>query len=105
MAPTMAWALEHLDEPLTVADLAAHAHLSARTFARRFADETSVSPHRWLIQQRVLRAQELLESTDDSIDLVAARCGFGSAANLRTHFQRAVQTSPTRYRNTFRPST
>ena len=74
-------------EPLTVAQLAAHAQMSPRTFARRFPAEVGMSPHRWLVHQRVARAQELLETTTLGIDAVAARAGMGSAANLRHHFR------------------
>ncbi|MGW2712796.1 GlxA family transcriptional regulator, partial [Streptomyces sp. NPDC001356] len=56
-AATRAWALERLDQPLTLADLAGHARMSLRTFARRFGDEVGLSPGRWLIQQRVARAR------------------------------------------------
>lgn len=101
LAPTLDWALDHLAEPLRVADLAAHANTSVRTFARRFRNETGMPPHQWLTRQRVLHAQVLLESTDQSIEAVAAACGFGSAATLRHHFERATRTTPTRYRAGF----
>lgn len=104
LSPTLSWALERLGEPLTVASLAAHASMSPRTFARRFVGEVGVSPHRWLSRQRVLRAQELLEATSLSIEVVASECGLGSAANLRHHFERETQTTPTRYRSAFRGS-
>ena len=101
LASTMAWAVEHLHEPLTVADMADHASMSARTFARRFADDAGSSPHRWLTRQRVLRAQELLETTELDIETVAQRSGVGTAANLRRHFERETRTTPTRYRAQF----
>lgn len=101
LAAAMDWAVEHLAEPLTVADLAERALMSERTFARRFQADTGVSPHRWLTQQRVLRSQHLLETSDLSIDAIAAAAGFGSAANLRHHFERETQTTPSRYRATF----
>lgn len=99
---TLAWALDHLDQSVTVAELAERAHMSARTFARRFRASTGVTPHQWLLRQRVLHAQALLESTDASIERVAHAAGFGSAGALRMHFQRTVGTSPQAYRRTFR---
>jgi transcriptional regulator GlxA family with amidase domain len=99
---TLAWALDHLDEPLSVADLAGRAHMSARTFARRFRATTGATPHQWLLRQRVLHAQALLESTDAPIERVAQAAGFGSAGALRLHFQRSLGTSPQAYRRTFR---
>ena len=95
------WALEHLDEPLTVEVLARRAATSPRTFARRFVAATGTTPLQWLLRQRVLHAQRLLETTDDPIERVAGRCGFGTAAGMRVHFQRQVGTSPMAYRRTF----
>jgi transcriptional regulator GlxA family with amidase domain len=96
------WALERLDAPLTVADLAREACVSPRTFARRFRAETGTTPLQWLLVQRVLRAQQLLESGDASIEEIAGVCGFGDAAALRYHFRRAVGTTPTGYRRAFK---
>jgi transcriptional regulator GlxA family with amidase domain len=102
LGPTLDWALERLEQPLTVADLARHACVSPRTFARRFRSETGTSPIQWLLAQRVLHARELLEADDASIDEVARRCGFAEPAALRYHFRRAVGTTPTAYRRSFR---
>ncbi|QUC58387.1 helix-turn-helix domain-containing protein [Streptomyces sp. A2-16] len=100
-AGTRAWALERLDEPLTLGDLAAHARMSLRTFARRFNDEVGLSPGRWLIQQRVARARHLLESSDLSVDQIAGRVGFATGASLRQHLHAAIGVSPQVYRRTF----
>ncbi|WSL21468.1 helix-turn-helix domain-containing protein [Streptomyces sp. NBC_01283] len=100
-AATRAWALEHLDRPLALRELAAHARMSPRTFARRFQEETGTSPGRWLIQQRVHRARHLLESSDLSIDRVAAEVGFATGTSLRQHLQAAIGVSPQMYRKTF----
>ncbi|MET7689347.1 helix-turn-helix domain-containing protein [Streptomyces sp. NPDC005483] len=100
-AGTRAWALERLDEPLTLGDLAAHARMSLRTFARRFNDEVGMSPGRWLIQQRVVRARHLLESSDLSVDRIAGRVGFATGASLRQHLHAAIGVSPQVYRRTF----
>lgn len=104
LAATRAWALERLHEPLTVRTLAAHALVSERTFARRFSAETGVPVLRWLLAQRVDAARAALEATDASVDEIAARCGFGTAANLRKHFHRHLHTTPTAYRRTFAPA-
>jgi transcriptional regulator GlxA family with amidase domain len=101
LAATREWALGRLGEPLTVRDLAAHAHVSERTFARRFAAETALPPLQWLHAQRVDAARAALETTGASIDDIAHACGFGTAANLRKHFRRSVATTPTAYRRAF----
>lgn len=98
LAATLAWALGRLDEPLTLADLAAHARMSARTLTRRFHDETGMSPLQWLLHQRVERACELLETTSLSMDHVAHRSGLGTADSLRLHLFRRIGTTPTAYR-------
>ena len=104
LASTRAWALGRLADPLTVATLARHAHLSERTFARQFVVETGTTPLRWLVAARVDRARELLETRDWGSDRVAAECGLGTAANLRVHFRRAVGVSPSDYRRAFAAS-
>lgn len=101
-AATRSWALEHLDEPLALADLAAHARMSLRTFVRRFNEEVGLSPGRWLIQQRVARARHLLESSDLSVDQIAGRVGFATGTSLRQHLNAAIGVSPQAYRRTFR---
>ncbi|GAA2328165.1 helix-turn-helix domain-containing protein [Streptomyces kunmingensis] len=101
-AATRAWALEHLDRPLALRELADHARMSQRTFARRFQEETGTSPGRWLIQQRVHRARHLLESTDLPVDRIAAEVGFATGTSLRQHLQAAIGVSPRAYRRTFR---
>jgi transcriptional regulator GlxA family with amidase domain len=102
LGPTLAWARARLDQPLTVADLARHAGLSTRQLARRMRAELQAGPLDWLHQQRIARAQELLERTDAAVEQVAAACGIGTAATLRRHFHRAVGVTPTAYRATFR---
>jgi AraC family transcriptional activator FtrA len=99
---TMAWVQEHLDQPVSVAELADRSAMSRRTFARRFAASTGTTPYQWLLRQRLQLAQRLLETSDLPIDLVAERSGFVTAGNLRKHFGRVVRTTPQSYRNTFR---
>ncbi|KJY47355.1 helix-turn-helix domain-containing protein [Streptomyces sp. A1547] len=96
------WMARHLDEEITVEQLAERAHMSPRTFARRFLQETGTTPYQWVLRQRVLLAQELLEATDDTVDAIAGRSGFGNAAALRHHFLRALGTTPNAFRRTFR---
>jgi transcriptional regulator GlxA family with amidase domain len=101
-AATLEYMLEHLDEALSVEVMADRAAMSPRTFARRFRATTGTTPGQWLVRQRVLLAQRLLETTDDPVELIALRCGFGTAAGLRLHFRRVLDTSPLVYRRTFR---
>ena len=102
LAPLIDWIAENLHLELTVPVLAAHVHMSERTFARRFTAETGTTPARWIRDQRVLATQQLLESTDLPVDVVADRVGFGTAAVLRRHFLRLRRTTPQDYRRTFR---
>lgn len=99
---TREWALGRLHEPLLLDDLATHARMSPRTFARRFAGEVGTSPGRWLTQQRVARARDLLEATDLPVDEIAARVGFATGTSLRQHLHAAIGVSPLAYRRTFR---
>lgn len=101
LARTIEWALDHLGDRLSVAALARRAAMSERTFARRFRAATGSSAGRWLIAQRVLLARRLLETTDATVERVAARCGMGSSANLRRHFKKIVGVAPDEYRKTF----
>jgi transcriptional regulator GlxA family with amidase domain len=102
MGDVLTWMERHLDDELTVEQLAARAHMSPRTFARRFQQETGTTPYRWLLDQRVLRAQHLLENTDQTVDSIAAHVGFGNAAALRHQFLRRLSTTPNTYRRAFR---
>jgi transcriptional regulator GlxA family with amidase domain len=96
------WMEGHLTEQITVEQLSARAHMAPRTYARRFQQETGTTPHQWVLGQRILRAQHLLEDTDLTVDAVAARSGFGNDAALRHHFLRRLGTTPNAYRRTFR---
>jgi transcriptional regulator GlxA family with amidase domain len=62
--------------------------------------ETGISPTRWLVEQRINRARELLENTDLPVDEVADASGFGTATSLRQHLGRTLGVSPTAYRST-----
>ena len=99
------WLRAHLDQPLTVRQLAARANMSERTFARRFVQDTGTTPQRWLIGQRILLAQQLLEESDETVDAIADRAGFGNATALRHHFRAWRGTTPNAYRRLFRGDT
>jgi AraC family transcriptional regulator, transcriptional activator FtrA len=100
--PLLTWMVEHLDQPITVDDLAARIHMAPRTFARRFRTEVGATPHDWLTAQRILLARRLLEDTDLAVESVAVHAGFGDAATLRHHFARRIGATPHGYRTTFR---
>ncbi|MCY0927711.1 helix-turn-helix domain-containing protein [Streptomyces sp. H27-H1] len=101
---TRAWALERLSEPIALAELAAHARMSLRTFTRRFRDEVGMTPVQWITGQRLEVARQLLEASDLPVDLVAHRSGFGSANSLRQHMRSTLGISPIAYRRTFQPN-
>lgn len=100
-ADTLTWVKGHLDDQVTVEDLAARSAMSPRTFARRFRAATGTTPYQWILRQRVQLAQRLLEVSDLSIEMVAQRSGFCTSGNLRKHFTRIIHTSPQAYRNKF----
>ncbi|MFT4397521.1 GlxA family transcriptional regulator [Gordonia lacunae] len=97
----LAWMTANLDRDISIDDMATRMHMSGRTFARRFVDEVGISPRRWLTEQRVLSAKNMLESTTASVDEVARRVGFTSATLLRHHFAASVGVSPLVYRRRF----
>jgi len=104
LGPLLDWMAENLHEEVSVDDLASRAHMSPRTFARRFRSETGTTPHAWITSQRVRHAERLLEQTDEPIERVASLSGFSSATLLRHHFVRHRSTTPQSYRRTFRKS-
>lgn len=95
------WMLENLAEDLTVDQLARKALMSSRTFARRFRADMGTTPAAWLNRQRLIRAQQLLEETDSGLETIAQETGFGTAAVMRHHFVKVLQTSPLAYRRAF----
>ncbi|GAA0318972.1 helix-turn-helix domain-containing protein [Kineococcus aurantiacus] len=102
LAAVLDWARDHLDRELTVAELARRALTSPRTFARRFRAATGTTPHRWLVEERLRRAEELLERTDLTVEAVARRCGAGTADALRRQFAARRGVGPATHRRTFR---
>lgn len=102
LAELFPWVIEGLDQPLTVEDLARRARMSPRNLGRHFRSVTGTTPLQWLLTQRIRHAQVLLETTDDSVDSIAAATGMGTATTLRRHFHRTVGVPPDTYRRTFR---
>jgi AraC family transcriptional regulator, transcriptional activator FtrA len=98
----LAWAQAHLDEPVTITELARRAAMSKRNFARRFQESFGITPYQWILRQRLALAQRLLETSDLPIDAVADASGFVTAANLRARFSEDLQTTPSAYRRSFR---
>jgi transcriptional regulator GlxA family with amidase domain len=96
------WVSGNLDVPHTLDTLAGRALMSRRTFTRRFRLATGTTVGAWLLAQRLARAQQLLESTDESVEAIAGIAGFGSTASLRQHFADAFRTSPSAWRREFR---
>ena len=101
LAPLLQQLRQRLAQPLTIAELARMAAMSERSFMRRFKQSTGATPADWLIQARVERARELLETTTASIDRIAGDTGFGSAITMRHHFRRKLGVSPRDYRERF----
>lgn len=101
LGPVLSYLLEHLAEEHSVRALADRAAVSERTFARKFVAETGTTPGKWLALQRIQHARELLEESDLSVEQVAELSGFGTAAQLRHHFGRAVGVPPGDYRRRF----
>ncbi len=101
LAPLLDWARARLDRALTLGLLAREAGTTTRTLTRRFTAELGMPPLQWLTSERVRRAQQLLETTELSVEDIAAQCGLGTAANLRLHFVRRAGVTPSAYRKAF----
>lgn len=102
LSTLLEWAQQNLAESHSLDSLAERALMSRRTFTRRFKLATGTTVGAWLLAARLARAQQLLETTTDSIDGIAEAAGFGSAVSLRQHFAEAFKTSPSNYRREFR---
>jgi transcriptional regulator GlxA family with amidase domain len=105
LQPLLGWLEQNLQGPLTLEEIASRAGKSVRGLNRHFRSQTGTTPIQWLLRARVLRAQQLLETTAHSVERVAALAGFGSVTALREHFRRLVGTSPQAYRRAFRSRT
>jgi transcriptional regulator GlxA family with amidase domain len=69
---------------------------------RRFRAETGQTPMQWVNGVRIRHAQEMLETTSDSVERISRQVGFVSATNFREQFRRITGVPPQSYRNTFR---
>ncbi|MBQ1095506.1 helix-turn-helix domain-containing protein [Streptomyces sp. b94] len=94
--------MRNIAEPLTVADLAACAHVSDRQLTRIFKTELGTTPHAYIESARVEVARHQLESTDATLERIASACGFGTVDTLVRAFRRRLDTTPTEYRRRFR---
>ncbi|MBD8476548.1 helix-turn-helix domain-containing protein [Pseudomonas sp. CFBP 8770] len=101
LSDVLAWARKNLAKDLTLDVLADKAKMSRRTFTRRFRDTTGSTVSKWLNAERVVRAQELLETTDLPIECIAGEAGFGTPLSLRQQFAVHLGTSPSEYRRAF----
>ncbi len=101
LAKLLDWLPDHINEDLSVGDLALHTGMSVRNFQRRFREATGTTPGAWLNRQRVDHARHLAETTELTVEQIAARSGFGAVETMRHHFRRLVGTTPSGYRRRF----
>jgi AraC family transcriptional activator FtrA len=101
LAHLLEWVQRKLRNPITIEQLAKQVRMSKRTFYRRFTETTGTSPLDWITTLRVRQAQDLLETTRLSVEEIADKAGFGSAATFRHHFRERVKLSPNGYRARF----
>ncbi len=100
--PVLRWMEQHLAEPLNLEEIARRARWSTRTLGRRFREQTGTTPGQWVLSARMRRAQQLLETTDLSVEQVATEVGFDSVSTFRDRFHRLLSTSPAAYRRAFK---
>lgn len=98
---TLQWAQTHLNEPISLNQLAEHACMSRRTFSRKFRQATGTSFVNWMLLQRLQYAQTLLETTDHPMEVIAQHAGFNSVITMRQHFVKRLMVSPSLYRKNF----
>jgi transcriptional regulator GlxA family with amidase domain len=105
LEPLLRWMSENACRTLSLEEIATQAMMSTRTFSRRFREQTGTTPLQWLNHSRLHHAQSLLETTDQTIELIANQVGYGSATNFRDHFKQRIGISPQAYRRAFRGTT
>ena len=89
---------EHADGNIALSTLATECGISVRHFGRAFRQSTGTSPHRWLVERRVARAQQMLGDGIASIAAIAQACGFADQSHLTRAFIANVGASPARWR-------
>lgn len=99
-----AWIVRHLEQDLSIAQLAEHSNMSVRNFTRVFLKETGVTPAKFVEKVRVEVARRYLEDSDLSLDQIAEKCGLGGLVSMRRTFIRHMNVSPSEYRRSFRTS-
>ncbi|SCB09945.1 Helix-turn-helix domain-containing protein [Bradyrhizobium shewense] len=87
---------------VSLSELAQECGLSITQFARAFRYSTGMSPHRWLIAQRVSVAKNFLEQSNLTLTEIATLCGFSSQSHLNAAFKQHAGLSPGRWRRTFK---
>lgn len=102
LQPLLVWMAQHADEDLTLDAIAARAMMSTRTLIRHFRQQTGTTPLQWLHSTRLRSAQRLLETTDHTVEHIAATVGFGTTTTMRERFRRVLGTTPQAYRKAFR---
>jgi len=101
LSPLLDWARDRIGDGVSIDDLAREGAMSRRTLTRRFGATLGVPPGEWLQQERLRLAQQLLETRDDPLTVVAKRAGYDSETTMRAQFTTRLGTSPRAYRQTF----
>lgn len=94
----MEYVQSHLYSELSLYQIANHVGVSPYYLAHAFKVTTGLSPHQYVLRCRVDKAQQLLRSTQLSIAAIAYEVGFGNQSHMTTVFRRALQTTPSLYR-------
>jgi transcriptional regulator GlxA family with amidase domain len=98
------WMMQHLQDDLSVEELAVHSNMSLRNFNRIFLKETGMTPGKFVEKLRIEMARKYLEDSDMSMEQIAEKCGLGGIVSMRRTFMRHMMVSPSDYRRTFRTS-
>ncbi len=104
LQPLLRWMESRLHHTLSLEQLAERAGMSTRTLGRRFREQTGTTPLQWVISARIRRAQQMLETTQLTVERISTEVGFETAAAFRDRFTRLIGTNPSRYRQAFDPS-